>query len=127
MSAENGQNWDACPPGTVTNLVSSLRSDRRPPLIKIALSVVAVLAIAAASSLAVNWSDSGAMTCSEVVPLLASYHSGDLSRKDRDRVSRHLDDCPACEAHYESIRTRPNTRRGDRHPLAVAIAFVLPK
>lgn len=44
------------------------------------------------------------MTCRELVELLIDYVSGDMPADGRDRVTRHLSDCPPCVAYLETYQ-----------------------
>ena len=45
-----------------------------------------------------------ALTCQELVELVTDYLEGDLSRRDRRRVEKHLAACEACTAYVEQMR-----------------------
>jgi anti-sigma factor RsiW len=44
------------------------------------------------------------LVCREAVELMSDYLDGDLSRRDRRRLARHLAGCDACEAYLEQLR-----------------------
>lgn len=43
------------------------------------------------------------MHCREAVALVTDYLEGTLSRTQRDRLERHLADCPHCTTYVEQI------------------------
>ena len=44
------------------------------------------------------------LVCQEAIELLTEYLEGTLSRRQRRRLSAHLDVCPNCSAYLEQIR-----------------------
>ena len=44
------------------------------------------------------------LSCQELVELVTDYLEGDLSRRDRRRVEKHLAACGACTAYVEQMR-----------------------
>lgn len=44
------------------------------------------------------------LVCQEFVELITDYLEGNLSRRDRRRIDKHLRGCDGCDAYLESIR-----------------------
>jgi anti-sigma factor RsiW len=44
------------------------------------------------------------LVCQQAVELMSDYLDGSLSRRDRRRLSAHLDLCDACTAYLEQLR-----------------------
>ena len=44
------------------------------------------------------------LVCQQAVELMSDYLDGALSRRDRRRLSAHLDLCDACTAYLEQLR-----------------------
>ncbi|MGD1014117.1 MAG: anti-sigma factor [Acidimicrobiales bacterium] len=44
------------------------------------------------------------ITCHQAVALVSDYLEGALSRRDRQRLERHLEGCEACSAYLEQMR-----------------------
>ncbi len=44
------------------------------------------------------------LVCREAVELMSDYLEGELSRRDRRRLERHLAGCDACDAYLEQLR-----------------------
>ena len=54
----------------------------------------------------------GALTCREVVEVINDYLEGALAPIERERVARHLDDCPMCRGYLAQLSiTVSATRR----------------
>ncbi|MGH8982397.1 MAG: anti-sigma factor family protein [Acidimicrobiia bacterium] len=50
------------------------------------------------------WSRGDDLACRELVELVTDYLEGELSRRERARVRRHLRGCPHCTGYLEQIR-----------------------
>jgi len=44
------------------------------------------------------------MNCHEVIPLLSSFHDGELTPDERRAIAKHVASCAACSQRLESIR-----------------------
>lgn len=44
------------------------------------------------------------LVCQQAVELMSDYLDGSLSRRDRQRLERHLAGCDACNAYLEQMR-----------------------
>jgi RNA polymerase sigma-70 factor (ECF subfamily) len=50
--------------------------------------------------------------CKEMLPLLSAYVDNELSDEERQRVQRHLDDCPLCRLTIEEMTDSSKSYRG---------------
>jgi anti-sigma factor RsiW len=62
------------------------------------------------------------MTCREAVGLVTAYLDDALRAADRDRLERHLEECPLCQEHVRqiemTIRIMGQVREDDLDPAA---------
>ena len=49
------------------------------------------------------------IVCREAVELMTAYLEGTLGSADRDRLERHLDDCPHCTEYLAQLRATVET------------------
>lgn len=50
--------------------------------------------------------------CKDMLPLLSAYVDNELSEEDREKVEKHLDDCPLCRLALEEMTEASKSYRG---------------
>ena len=123
---DNGE-WVACPAGTLRMAAASLRdpttATRRRFLSGVATGlVVAAIGLGAASAYQVFFSTAGHISCRECQTLLQRFARNDLAPELATRVRRHLNDCPPCQAAYDSLRATVSLRFPSGSPCQVCLS-----
>jgi anti-sigma factor RsiW len=99
--------WEPCPAGELAGMVDRQRRRRRASTIKAMGSAAAALVFCvfvgylAATQLGEH--HYGGLACSEVRPLLADYHTGQLPGDLAGQVRTHLEQCGHCRTSYEKM------------------------
>lgn len=92
--------WIPCAPGSLTQYALRRRQRRRRLAAARAVGAVATVLLA----LAVGWEllhkqkedNIGGIACHDVERLIPQYLRGGLSSEERDKIRRHLAECPDC-------------------------------
>lgn len=106
-------NWQACPEGTVGNLVQELRTGkaqqdrRRSFLLATAAAMVLVCAtgyFAVTNAPVAN--NRIVLACGQVKQCAAGFLEGTLSEEMMVAVRSHLEKCPGCDQHIKKLEQR---------------------
>lgn len=66
-----------------------------------------------------RWWRRRALVCRDAVALMTDYLDGRLETADRDRLERHLAECPHCSEYLAQLRVTVDAL-GDVHPDALS-------
>lgn len=134
MTGERALEWEPCPVGEISSMVTSIRSMRRRRTAIKTSAVVVLLITVGVTGLHVATRpveyDFGGIACNEVKQLASRYLSGDLAETVTARIDAHLGRCPNCGPLMDSMRIGDHTsHRDDRNAnelVAAATSFTSP-
>lgn len=100
--------WEPCPSGTLQNLASRLRANRRRAQ-AVRLSLVTSLVFGTGVVLWSTYSkpveyDFGGIVCSEVRQISKDYLGGHLALELTHKIDAHLLECPNCKPLMDAMR-----------------------
>ena len=105
------QQWKACRPGMLSDVVSDLKSRRSPrtttrgPVLASLLALVALIGFAAWQYSGPQDHDYGGIHCRQVHQHMRSYLAGTLSDDVADRIAVHVKHCNRCRAGMETMQS----------------------
>ena len=103
MTSDN-DNWDPCPAGQLTGMVTTLRSEKRRESVKLLAGVGGGIGLIAAmligAIVVLNQSSPTSLTCNEVIAHFEDYQQGLLPADLVAGIKGHLEHCPSCQEHY---------------------------
>jgi len=107
--SSNDADWQACPHGTLTGLAARQRSRVVRRRLSNGVAVLAgCLLLLAPVLLMRNVTDPapvnqpyGGLSCHEVVERMDAFFAASLQAPFRQRVLKHLNDCPSCQRQYQ--------------------------
>lgn len=106
---ENKDNWDACPTGAISRMVSEISAKRRKQgWMQFGGAAAAIVVVGAVVVAVAMMSRPSAITCPECVTMMADYESGELDSDYSARVAFHLENCPSCQEHFDRSFHHPN-------------------
>ncbi|TWT51872.1 hypothetical protein KOR42_33460 [Thalassoglobus neptunius] len=130
--SENSENpgsnegWGDCPAGVIRSMLDRQRTCRRQEKLKRLTAIGGSLAVFLFIGFLVLQTQrqvvAGHMTCAEVINQAEDYVAGKLTEVVAGKFENHLDRCPKCRHHIESVRTgsgeklNPKQDSGDKSP-----------
>ena len=106
---KNQEEWEACPPGEISRMVSQERATHRSHWMK-SLAIVGCLVITSCAAIvylqSAGTGPPGGIACDAVQKLFVSYQEHTLSARTERQVKAHLEGCPHCRKKYEEMSSQ---------------------
>lgn len=112
----HSEEWNSCQSGEIRGMVASLRREQRQHMIKQGAGVaIPVILLGFFSVMTMNGPpppqrDQRMMTCHEVIQNAEAYVAGRLSDLVNGRIEVHLEGCPYCQSHIQTLRAGLNSK-----------------
>ena len=116
--------WEACPPGNVQQLVSGLRGRQRIRRFKTlsGISAIVLLLIVAGNFGLTQFEDRGpdfaGVSCRHVMDLAEDFLDGKLSNELATKVAKHTEKCHKCRAEIARMKADQKTREASNEDAA---------
>ncbi|MEW4486997.1 zf-HC2 domain-containing protein [Thalassoglobus sp. JC818] len=118
-NSERNEGWCDCPAGVIRSMLDRQKTCRRQEKLKRLTAIGGSLAVFLFIGFLVLQSQqqvvAGHMTCAEVIDQAEEYVAGKLTEVVAGKFETHLDRCPKCRDHIETVRTGSGTHSSPEH------------